>query len=168
MKIADNSASLRIVDSTRLLGAFCLAWAVLAAALLVYEAMTHKVKGGDLLGFGLMTLLPLIVGVANWDRTDFQFDKSSRTLTWRRQRMFRPQGGTVSFSAISGVAVETTFNPTRKGTAKPGHRLVLHMARGPFSDAVLPVTGGYAGDVHQKLCEEAAARIREILPEPRA
>jgi hypothetical protein len=93
-------------------------------------------------------------GLALLERSRFVFDPAARTVTWRRQHGWSSSSGTLAFTAIQDVVVETTG----EGRTYPNRRLCLRLANAPL----LPLTAGLAPDPRGDIVA-IAERIRRVL-----
>ncbi len=186
MKIFTEGPVLHLVDSNR-----SVAWVLLAAGglclgRLVYGLVNHASVPGEVGGLSFAVGLFLLGGIMFGRKGDFQFDTYARKLIWRRGGLFGQKGGAVPFEDIVEVRVESTRIGAGDGNVM-GYRLVLRLQGaeppvppkipmdGPVCQfhttwgapkGILPVSEAFTAGT-QKNCEEFAARIREVLANPR-
>ncbi|HVU38519.1 MAG TPA: hypothetical protein VHC95_09300 [Opitutales bacterium] len=159
MKIVRDDSMLQLVDSTRPLGGLALVAAMFAGGSVFYKFRAGLHAPGTWLGLGLMLAVGVAVSLVFFSKRDFQFDKAARKLTWRRRLLLSQRGGEMPFADITDAVVEVRNLGDNGGKA---FRLVLKTAQGP-----LPVCDAYTTGT-KAACETAAARIREILRDPKA
>lgn len=162
MKIVRDDSMLQLVDSTPLIGGLALVAAMFAGGSvfsIFYKFRAGLHTPGAWLGLGLMLAIGVAVNLVLFSKRDFQFDKAARKLTWRRRFLLSQRGGEMPFEDITDAVVEARNLGDNGGKA---YRLVLKTAQGP-----LPVCDAYTTGT-KAACETAAARIREILRDPKA
>lgn len=105
-----------------------------------------------LMGFiGGAVVCGLIYLVA-YEESVFIFDSSTRLLTWRRKRSLSTKQGTLSFSRIKQVILQSSIGNRKHA---PKHRVTLLT-----EDGELPVSIAYE---HHEINQKIAERIRSRL-----
>jgi len=161
MKIVRDDSVLHVVDSPRILAFIGFAAGVALFGARLFHDWAAIQQHGPTMGHMFALMFGLIVGVSCWSWRDFQFDKSARKLTWQRRRLMWARGGEVPFEDITDAALEPKklFLATGRGNTS---QLVLRTTQG-----AIPICDSFSSKT-QKHCEEVAARIREVLRNPRA
>lgn len=96
----------------------------------------------------------LIAFAAAFERTRFEIDPSLGAVRWSRRKMWGTQGGTLPFSRVKSVVLQTSLGSTETA---PAYRLAFVLDRGE-----LPLTSAYAAGALGEY-ESIAARIRALL-----
>jgi hypothetical protein len=92
--------------------------------------------------------------LVTYERTRFEFDSGSGLVRWSRRRTFATQGGTLPFTRIKSVILQTSLG----GDAScPCCRIALTL-----DEEELPLTIAYAGGMQVEY-EAIAVRIRTLL-----
>lgn len=132
-----TNQELVILDSSIWISVFLLCISVFAAYRL---SVQHNTKG--LLSLAFMLLFILLF----WRKEVVSFDAARQQVTWTRRRLFRVATGTISFSEITGIGMETT-SADRALT----YRLTILTAQGST-----PMSDSYAGgqQKYEKLRQE--------------
>ena len=109
----------------------------------------------------LCLLVPLFAFLGYLSPRDYEFDKATRKLTWRRRWLWWAQGGELPFADITDTVVEVEeekiFWRKREACA-----LIL---RTKGED--IAIYAVYSRNARTR-CEEIAARIRAVLRNPKA
>ena len=100
----------------------------------------------------LLDGLFLIFIVAFWRRETVVFDAARQQVTWTRRRLFKVATGTVPFSDITGIGMETTSAKNNELV----YRLAILTPQGP-----VPMADTYAGD--QQRYERLRKEIMDFL-----
>lgn len=87
--------------------------------------------------------------------TEFVFEASARRVAWRRARLASARAGSIPFSELRGVRVESETSRGESWRPTATYRVWLDTSSG-----TLPL--GYLDQIDAKRCEEIAAEIREI------
>jgi hypothetical protein len=139
-----TNQELVIVDSSIWISIF------LSCAALLFLYRTIIIKAGFVyyLVAGFIGLFALLF----WRKEVVAFDSGRQQALWNRHRLFRPACGTVPFSDIAGIGLETS-------SAKNNvlvYRLVILTAHGS-----VPMSDNYAGDLQN--FEKIKREILEFL-----
>jgi len=160
MKIVRNDSVLHVVDTPQLgpmiLFALCLFMLLgdLVHAWLVHESYGKAAWSALSLG------VPFFVCFSYVSPQDFEFDKATRKLTWRHRWQWWAQGGELPFDDISDAAVEGALSSSN-GKCHPCALILRTKGKDIAITAALNTTP-------RGQCEEIAARIREVLRNPKA
>ncbi len=156
MKITQSNAEkLVIVDFPWLIGGFCIigAGGFLTQLVngLMRNAMSSKEIWINITGFSLLACC----GLFSSKRIAFSFDLRLRQLTWSRRGLLTGTQGTLSFSRISSVNLETTMDSENKGQL---YRVTL-----TTNESVLPLTMAYTdGEAGHQAIRNAIAQALGI------
>ncbi|MGA2349293.1 MAG: hypothetical protein ABSF70_02585 [Terracidiphilus sp.] len=139
-----TNQELVIVDSSILVSIFlsCVALLFLYRTIVIQAGSVYYVVAGFI---GIFALL-------FWRREVVTFDSGRQQAMWNRQRLFRIASGTIPFSDIAGIGLETS-------SAKNNvlvYRLVILSSHGS-----IPMSDNYAGNLQNY--EKIKREILEFL-----
>ena len=122
-----------------------------------YDYFTGSHKADRMIGLLAGAGVFVLAGLALFETASARVDPATKTITWSRRIAFWRRGGTLSFSQVRDVIIES---PT--GTRRvPRQRISLRLANG----SLLPLTYGCGPDVDGQLAR-AAALFRKTLGQP--
>lgn len=151
MKISNtDSNNLTITDAPLYPGIVFLPTSVFAFYKLIERLCKSMEPDRELFGILAVVVIPLlVVGFMN-EFTTFHFNIGERTLSWKCAGIFGRKGGTVLFSNIRKVVIETSYQ--RFTTT---YRLAI-----TTNDGTIPMTRYYkAGERYKKELESIAELI---------
>ena len=161
MNVAEQSAGRLVVEAgdhrfAGVLLALCIGFAAWAVVLGLQRpgAITAERALAPMLGSAIF----LAGFLALYERARFSFERSTRTLTWRRRRAFGTRSGRVAFDRIDAVLTQVTTSG--KGSTQPKWRLALFI-----EGEALPVSVAYVPDGSARLLS-LAETIRRFVGLP--
>ena len=142
MKIVERSKNRLVIEAgdarfAWLLAALCAGSAVWAALICIQRP--SAIDSERVLGLIAASAIFLAGFLALYERARFVFDRSTRSLQWRRRRAFGSRSGNVPFDRIQAVLAQVTVSG--KGSTHPKWRLALGL-----DGEQLPVSVGYVPD----------------------
>jgi hypothetical protein len=138
-----TNQELVLLDSSIWISVFLLC----VSAFVAYRMMLQSNPRGLLLD-GLFLIFILIF----WRKEVVVFNSGTQQATWTRRRLFKVATGTIPFSDITGIGVET--NSAKNGVLV--YRLAILSAQGS-----VPMADNYAGD--QRKYEKLKQEILDFL-----
>ncbi|NIP32119.1 MAG: hypothetical protein GTO02_22270 [Candidatus Dadabacteria bacterium] len=109
----------------------------------------------DVYGSGFVLLCFIFGYIAFYEKSEFNFNKISRQLTWSRKRFLKKSGGIVSFHNIKNVI----FQNSKGGDTSSNVRVVL-----VTDSEKIPMTTAYLGN--DNICILVAKKIRHTIKFP--
>lgn len=147
-----DSNNLIIKDAPLYPGIVFLPWSAFAFYKLVEHLSRSMDPDRELFGTLASAVIPLIaVGLMN-EFVSFHFNIGERTLSWKRTGLFGRKGGTVLFSDIRKVVIETSSEHSRVSTTT--YRLAIKT-----NDDSIPMTRYYSGGERYKKELESIAEL---------
>lgn len=147
-----DSSNLIIKDTPLYPGIVFLPWSVFSFYMLVGRLSKSMHPDEELFAILASAVIPLIaVGLMN-EFTRLHFNIGERTLSWKRAGLFGRKGGTVLFSDIRNVVIETSSEHSRVSTTT--YRLAIKT-----SDGSIPMTRYYSGGERYKKELESIAEL---------
>jgi hypothetical protein len=115
-------------------------------------------KRRDALGWAFVCVVYGAALSAAYERSVFEFDRSTSALRWSRRGWFRAVSGSVGFSRITDIVVERSFRTVTQSLGRGGMRRLVVVT----PDVPIPVTTAYT----QANVDELAEEIRRFVSAP--
>ena len=147
MRVREERGHLILTDSMYVIAAICAA----GSAICGWQAIAQ-----DEYSLWSGSALFLLAALITWRSDRFEFDPSSRRMSWTRWIRWRKETGSLPFTAISDIRLEMT---ARKNSGL--WRIVFDTSAGP-----MPLLSSFSGS--RQSWEPVARRIRAVvgLPDP--
>lgn len=116
-----------VVDGSIWLSVFFLC----AAAFIAFQGVTHNMRNGWIPA-GLFSLLAFIM----WRRETVTFDTAGQQVHWVRRRAFKLASGTIAFSDLRGITIESMTG---------NHNVLTYRLTILTTDKPVPMSDEYGG-----------------------